>query len=211
MSRLLAAIAIVLLFSGCPSVPQGSSGAAMRDIGGGVIELSASGMRFPAAVSGFTRGEVHKYDPTGRDVGVGYNSTDPSAPIAITVYVYPSPPVPASGPSASEAKAAATHEVFERAKAEIFQVHKGVKSITEQEIPSPESSAHQAGYFGRFAYAEKFAGAVRPVESLLYVYCYVGESWTVKYRVTYPATSFGARTMVNRFVQDLTWTIKGPN
>jgi hypothetical protein len=206
--------AIVTLFSGCPSVPQSVSGPAIREVEGGIAEHSASGMRFPLSMSGFKRVGVRQYDTAGLNVGAGYNSSDPSAPIAITVYVYPSPSLRTIGSPASvvsEAKATLTRSEFQRAKAEIIQVHSDARPAGDQEVSAPRSAVHDAGHFGRFTYSDNFAGAIRPVESLLYVYCYVGETWTVKYRITYPANSLGGRAVTNQFIQDLTWTIKRPN
>jgi hypothetical protein len=109
--------------------------------------------------------------------------------------------------TAEETNQTLTRGEFQRAKNEVLQVHTGAKLVMEEEVPPPRSADHHNGYFARFAYAENYAGGVRPLESLLYVYSHVGQRWTLKYRVTYPASSLEARAVVNQFIQELRWTI----
>src|SRR6187551_3698428 len=101
MKHLVISVSAVLL-AGCPSVPQQpSAGPAMRDIGNGVIEHSASGMRFLPEIEGFRRGATRQYDAAGMNVSVGYDLPSATTPIAATLYVYPSPPIRSFGSTES--------------------------------------------------------------------------------------------------------------
>ena len=80
----------------------------------------------------------------------------------------------------------------------------------ESDVSAPSASLSENGYLARFTYVEDFGGRTGPVESLLYVYCYVGDIWTIKFRITYPE-SFDARPLADRYLNDLRWTIRGPN
>ena len=202
-------VALALFCSGCPSVPRVSAGPALRELGRGLIEHSASGMHFPATGGGFTRVGTRQYDAAGLDVSAGYNSVSPSAPIAVTVYVYPSPPVYSIGsPPAvvADAKRTLARREYQRAMHEILQLRPGARILSEEDVPAPAPAAHPSGFLAHFNYSENFAGQIRPVESLLYVYCHVGDAWTIKYRVTYPA-GIDARAAIDRLLQDLPWTV----
>lgn len=78
------------------------------------------------------------------------------------------------------------------------------------DISAPSASLFENGYLARFTYVEDFGGRTGPVESLLYIHCYVGDIWTIKFRITYPA-GFDARPLVDRHLNDLRLTIRGPN
>ena len=101
---------------------------------------------------------------------------------------------------------------FQRAKNEVVQRRPGVKVLNEESVAAPRQalSIFPSGFLARFNYSESFAGRVRPVESLLYIYCCVGDVWTVKYRITYPA-GLDARAAVDHFIQNFQWTARKPN
>lgn len=212
--RLLPLVAAwLLLLGGCATAPKPPSTAAMRDVGSDTIEHVASGMRFPPSRDGFARASIRQYDTGGLNVSAGYNSVGGRTPIVITIYVYPTPPARGGGDAARRAEE--RHRIgaaeFQQAKSEVIQARPEVKLIDETEVPGPEFAPEHGGHFARFAYPAEFAGRFQPLESLLYLYCHVGGAWTVKYRISYPASSIEARGVMNRFMQELPWTIQPPS
>ena len=105
---------------------------------------AATGFRFPARIGTFQReSAMRRYDSEGRDVSVGYNS-NPHAPdfVAMTVYVYPAPPVPAgTGADAS------LDEEFRRVEREVMTKDRFAHMLYEQAVtvdpalPSPAKRA----------------------------------------------------------------------
>jgi hypothetical protein len=185
----------------------------MQEIAQGVIEHAASGMQFPLECGDFTRAEFRQYDAAGLDVSVAYNSSSPIPPIAVTAYVYPSPPLRSFGSPKSvvdDAKSTLALGEFERCKGEIAKYHPGARLTSETDFSAPSESRSPKGYLACYTYVENFGGRTGPVESLLYVYCYVGDIWTIKFRITYSA-GVDARPLVDRYLKDLRWTIRGPN
>jgi hypothetical protein len=213
MKNYLGFIAIVLLSSGCPSVPQPTPrGVTWREIGGSV-EHTESGMQFPVSLGEFRRSSVRQYDAAGRDVSAGYDVSSTSVPIAITVYIYPSPAVRSIGSPQSviaEAKRTLARGEFRRVMNEIKQAHQNARAISDEEVSALASSDSQLGYLGRVTYTASFAGRVQPVDSLAYLFCFVADEWTVKYRITYPAGA-DARPLIEAFIRDLKWTFQTPN
>jgi hypothetical protein len=205
--------ALVLLFAGCPSVSQASEGAAMREMANGVIEHSASGMQFPLACGDFTRAGVRQYDKNGRDVSVAYNLLSSVTPIVVTAYVYPSPAVHSFGSPASvieDAKRTLSRGEYERCKNEVLHVHAGAQLTSETDIAAPDVTFPARGRLTHFKFVDRFAERVQPLDSLLYVYCYIGGVWTIKFRITYPA-DVQAEPLVQRFLQELKWTVREQN
>jgi hypothetical protein len=210
IARLLAAF--VSLLAACSSSAQAPVGPAMQTIANDVVEHSASGMLFPPTCGDFERAGIKQYDVAGRDVSVGYNLVSPSATIAITVYVFPSPPLRSFGsPTAvvDDAKITLSNRVFQGCKNEITRAHVGAQLANEPDI-AQTSATVRFGHFAHFSYSENFAGHRGPVESLLYIYCFVGGIWNIEYRVTYPS-GIDARPTLDRFLRDLKWTIRTPN
>jgi hypothetical protein len=206
-------LAFVALLTGCPSVPPVPGGPATREVENGVVEHSASGMQFPLVCAGFTRAGIRQYDEGGLDVSAAYNLMSPRNPITVTAYVFPSPALRSIGSPKSvidEARATLARGEIQRCKNEIMQAHSGARLASESDLRALATGLAQPGYFGKFAYTEIFAGRAGPVESLLYVFCYVGGVWTIEYRITYPA-GVDAGPAVNRFLQEFRSTIREPN
>jgi hypothetical protein len=169
----------------------------------------ASGMAFPLAVGSFQRVNLTRYDAEGLDVSAGYNLLTAGAGIAATVYVYPSPPLVSIGsPNDVVASARATlcKNEFEARKREIVVAHPGAKLVRESDAPLPQGGPPNPGKMAAFDYEEVFAGQQQPLHSELYVFCYIGGKWTVKYRFTSPK-SFDATDAISDFMARLRWTI----
>ena len=91
---------------------------------------------FPETVAGFPRGQIHTYDPEGRDMSVGYDMADASNPIAITVYVYPGPRLVSIGSPANViviARKRHTDNHFEEVKQEILERRPSPSLVSDQE------------------------------------------------------------------------------
>jgi len=90
------------------------------------------------------------------------------------------------------------------------QTPEDASAISDKEVLASASAVPQSGYLGRVAYTASFAGRVRSVESLAYVYCSIADEWTVKYRITYPDGA-DVRPVIVEFIRNLKWTLRMPN
>ena len=158
-----------------------------------------------------------RFDKTGLDVGVGYNQTDPAAPVAATIYVYPAPPLISTGSPASVIAAARQRLCkgeFERRKAELAAAHPGAALVEEKDVLLQRGGRQVAGKRAIYDYEAQFGGkftgpftGVRvPVSSQVYVFCYVGGKWAIQYRFTSPR-AVGSSGVIASFLADLPWTI----
>lgn len=194
--------------AGCGSVPQAeaprqaaSARPALSENADGSVEHIPSGMKFPALVGSFIRGKPRAYDAQGMNVSAGYDG--PQA-VTITVYVYP---IEAYG----NAQSFSAKAHFEDARNQIAAVRRGMRIISEQEVPPPRRAVSEPGLFGRYEFFGSDDGGSQPMESLLYVYAPVARRWIVKYRVSYPKDSLDARTAVGRFMESFGWALRaGP-
>jgi len=214
ISTLLFVFPALFLFFGCPGVLLAAKTPAFKQLAGDVTEHAASGMRFPASVGGFKRVGVHEYDETGNHVSVGYNLNLKNTQyclIAATVYVSPSPKVRSFGSRQNvvdSAKATLFKNLYEENKRTIIRTRPNVKLLIEKASPPPNQSKQPEGMYAKFSYKEDFGEKNQPVESHLYLYCYVGGNWTVKYRITLREnTSVEARQELDRFLKNFEWTI----
>ena len=161
----------------------------------------------PESVAGFQRDSVTRYDADGLDVSGAYNMVTPSRRIAATVYVYPSPPLTSIGSPpdvVAGARARLTEGEFARRKQEIEQAHPGAVLVEQREISKTASGQSYAGRLAIFEYEEAFAGSRMPVRARLYLFCYVGGKWTVKYRFTHPKSEDADRE-IQEFIQKWSW------
>jgi len=135
---------------------------------GNIIHI-ASGFSFPNKIGDFQRVMTRQYDPTGREVSVGYDSHKPE--IAATIYVYPS-------------NGRLLDTEFLVRENQIVAQHQGTKLIDRGTalITPNKTPALMANY----EYTDNFAGRVQPLRSRLLV-ARRGD-WNVEYRFTYPAS-----------------------
>lgn len=207
--RLLGLFATAL-FAGCSAVPQGP-GQSLRSLDDGRVEHIDSGMRFPATVAGLQRTAVRPFDPAGRNISAAYNSVAPEAPIAATVYVYPSLPIrdlEAARGAGQNVREVITRAEFNSVLAQIQRLNPDAKLVTEATVPKPGATTGDAGLFACLTYTGKIGEHQVPIESLVYLYVDAVDRWTVKYRFTYPSLSLESRATAGRFLQQLEWTFR---
>jgi len=168
----------------------------------------ASGMTFPVAVGEFRRVNLIRYDAAGSDVIAGYNSVEPTSGVAATVYVYPASSLGRidAKQDLAPARAALCGNEFQGRKAEIFRYHRGVHVVDEKDVPITFAGTSMTGRMAAFAYEDVFGGRLQPLQSEIYIFCYVGEAWTLAYRFTAPR-DFDASRAIAAFMLNLPWTI----
>ena len=167
-----------------------------------------SGMTFPVAVGEFRRVNLIRYDAAGADVSVGYNLGGPTGGVVATVYVYPASSLGAidAKQDAAPARVALCGNEFQGRKAEIFRYHRGVRVVDEKDVPITFAGTSMTGRMAAFAYDDVFGGRLQPLQSELYIFCYVGDAWTIAYRFTAPR-EFDATRAIAAFMLNLSWTI----
>jgi hypothetical protein len=170
---------------------------------------AASGMIFPLTIGDFKRSKVIRYDAEGLDMSAGYDSATAAGPLSATVYVYPAQSL-VSIESPPDVIVAARNRLaqneFEARKREIMQFRPGVVMIEERDVSLQQGNTSYSGRMATFEYQEMFAGQRQLLHSHLYVYCYVGGKWVIKYRFTHPRF-FDATKEMNEFMKNLSWTL----
>ena len=209
---LFAGIGLVVLLTGCPEVSD-TANAPISELAtnGDLIHLS-SGMRFPATCADFTRTGIHPFNAAGTDISCGYNFWSETGAVAVTVYVYPTPPVRSFGSPDSvidDAKRTVALSEFRKCQSEIVGAHPDAQLLGESACPAPNGSPIAYGHFADYSFRDDFARRTQPVESWLYIYCFVDGRWTVMYRITAPAGG-AAVPRIQRFLGSYHWTVGQP-
>ena len=169
---------------------------------------SATGMTFPLEVAGFNRDRILRYDKKGLDVSAGYNSSDLIRPVAATVYIFPAPSLISIGSSretVEPARALLTQRGFDLVKAAIVDAHPDAKLVEEGEASLTQGGKTYRGKRAAFEFREFLATA----RSEVYVFYYVGEKWTIKYRFTYPKDADVGK-QIEAFMMALQWPALRP-
>jgi len=175
----------------------------------GTTHVHASGARFPPAVGRFRRTRMVQYDPENESAEYAYLEGDDR--VAVTVYVSPSPSLTSIG---------SPPEVVERARTELCRRHfaevreaieeRGGAPILERDgdIRLVQDGAERAGFSAIYRFDRGLGGGwPGPTRSEVHVFCYVGERWTVKYRISYPAER-DVGPIVGAFLQEWQWGIR---
>lgn len=200
-----------LVLCGCPSMHTRSLAQPEHVAVRGAYVHSASKITMPESVGSFQRDTVSRYDADGLDVSVAYNLVTQFHQIAATVYLYPSPSLTSIGSPpevVAGARAYLTEAEFEHGKQEIQQAHPGAALVEQRDISQIESGQTYAGKLAVFEYDEVFAGSRMLVHSRLYLFCYVGGKWTVKYRFSHPKNEDADRE-IQEFIQKWSWYGEG--
>jgi hypothetical protein len=210
IQTLIPAVAALVL-CGCRSTDARSLSQPEQVAVRGVYVHSASKIKFPEDVAGFRRGAVTRYDADGLDVSGAYNLVTSSHRVAATVYVYPSPSLTSIGSPpevVARARAHLADSEFERRKQEIQHAHPGAVMVEQRDISRAESGKQYAGKLAVFEFDDAFGDSKVPVRSRLYLFCYVGGYWTVKYRFTHPKSENADRE-IEEFIQKWSWYGEG--
>jgi hypothetical protein len=172
--------ALAALCSACGQSFSGATQPAQIETTG-VYAHRGSGFSFPEGVGEFSRVAVTQYNADATDISVGYNLDRPGRQVAVTVYVYPAPPV--EGESAQERSCS---EQFDSIKSDVEHAHSGARLIAQTAAASPDPGYDKAGKKAVYEFEGVFAGKEQPLRSDAELYCYVAGSWFVAYRTTAP-------------------------
>lgn len=211
MIKLIAIPVVILLSSllaGCPprSRPLNQPQVIFAD---GAYTHEQSGMTFPLAVGDFRRILVERYDQDGLDLSAGYDLYLRQQKIAATVYVYPAPPLVSIGSppgTVASTRAFLAKSEFEARKREVLQPRPGARLIEDTEISVPIGGTVRVGRMATFEYEDQFAGRRQSLRSHLCMFNYVGGTWALKYRITYPA-SLEATHEIDTLLQGVPWNV----
>lgn len=213
--KLLKTITVVLisfLLTGCFTTSPSSVSPPDNTVVTGPYIHKASGMMFPQTVNDFQRSDIRRYDKEGFDESVGYDLYAPPRTITATVYVYPAPKVVSIGSPPNviaTAQDIAAKNHFEGCKQGILQLHPGAKLIEESDVSLVQAGKTQLGRMAIFQYEDVLANKRQLVEGRVYVFCYVSDNWTIKYRFSYPM-GYDATKDIDDFMRSLSWTLTSP-
>lgn len=147
----------------------------------GTYVHQASGMTFPTAAGRLGRTAIIQFDEDGLDVGAEYRVTTAEGSAAVTVYIYPMsalPPAPTVDESCSME--------FEEVKRSIVLRFPDASLVDERNESVPRLTGTRTGLAAAYEItANMFGGAKEPIRSEAHLFCAVGDSWAVKYRVSY--------------------------
>lgn len=211
MARLIAIPIVILLSSllaGCPARPRPLNQPQVI-FAEGAYTHERSGMTFPLAVGDFRRSLVQRYDQDGLDLSAGYDLYLTQQKIAVTVYVYPAPPLVSIGSPPGTVASARTFlakSEFEARKREVLQSRSGARLTEDTEISVPIGGTFRVGRMATFEYQDQFAGQRQSPRSHLCMFNFVGGTWALKYRITYPA-SLEATREIDTILQGVPWNV----
>jgi hypothetical protein len=194
MARRTLALGFLCILLGCPTLtPPG----VVAIEANGTWEHPASGLRFPEQVADYRRVRIDQYDPSGNDVGVGYNYESVAASVAFTVYVRP-PLTLDSGAPASLA------EQFDIERRVIHSHHPGGDESWVRDESFATESGSVPAKVAEYRYVQDFAYRRQPVVSQLHLFDRDG--WFIKYRVTFAeAQEEKAREIVRAMLESAPW------
>jgi len=168
---------------------------------------------FPKNLGGFHRSRVEKFDPAGKDIGIGYNNP---LPIAATIFVYPGPKDVALTPAPKQegARQSLLTSHFEQCKGDIFRAHPDAKLISEADYTLTQRSESFKGKKAVFSLKYTFGLSSQDSTSELYVFLMepgvkflVTDRYFVSYRVTYPVSK---QEQASREIAELMWNLAWP-
>ena len=190
------AIAALVCLAGCPvtqvnRLPQSSPLRQAAPISAiGDFRHIPSGFVFPTEVAAFQRVVLLQYDSAGLDISAGYNDALPNCPVALTIYVYPTPRMTFVGADpelVGSMEAQWLDGAYSDAKRQIVKAHTGASLESEDATAKDGLPRKKAVY------------SIDNTKSELMV-SVVHHSWFLKYRVTYPAPcSEQARSAIDSF------------
>jgi hypothetical protein len=152
---------------------------------------------FPERVGDYQRTTVYRYDAEAKDVSVSYQRIGPEGRLVLTMYVYPSRAVP--GPRESFCR-----QLFQMTGQVIAMQHSGATRLETGAAPAASGAEPSLSHKSAYAFRTMFDGEERDVRSELYLYCFVGGDWLVKYRMTAP-TSVDSADAVAEFIRSGPW------
>jgi hypothetical protein len=216
--------AAILLLTGCVAKsPPGTAAPVLPQPGivqaEGPYRHAGSGLVFPvtgtAAGAAFARTRITQFDDKGGDVGGNYDLYMPSGRMLVSTYVYPVPlGFRLSAPAGADKSIVQLTEVMLRnelclkelglREQEVFDTHPEARLLSEGEIRPPHGEAGVPGKVAVFETDDFINKRPGPVRSELYLFCYVGDLWIVKYRAT-PVRDAASEAILAAFMSQVPW------
>jgi len=175
----------------------------------GTFTHPSSGMTFPTTVGEFERSSVDRHNIADPDLTVRYDLISMAVSVVVTVDVYPAPLLDTAGVPASmvaTARENLSHQEFGAGMREIMGLHPGTVMIQEDEFSLPQKNNPSVGKMAVFEYEDVFFRQRQVLQSTLYLFCFAGGEWTIKYLFTYPRNA-DARHHIDHFMRNLPWTL----
>lgn len=165
-----------------------------------------SGMRFPAEVGEFKRGEIKYYDRAKRDVSVGYNRLGPLYNFSVTVYSYPG----AAGIGDDGYLASVSHDELQAAWPGIVgniadaNAESGFRWLEQREVNLDQGRQRLDGYYGYGKFNNPLPLGPVPFQS--YVFVFPTKRGFLKYRFSFSET-LGAQgpALMEKFLVRFRW------
>ena len=187
------------------ALPSGTALAQQPLFARGPFLAQAAGVTFLEKAGTFQRVDILTYSRDGKNLSVGYNSTEPTNPILATIYIYPAGRVLSFGSPrdvVNEAHDRVEQMEMDSVVHEILSAHRGAQIVRQERGNVAWGGRSLAALHARFSYAEPFFGKRQRLLGDIWLST-VGK-WYVKYRVTYPAANASsAMTSVQRLMKKL--------
>jgi hypothetical protein len=170
---------------------------------------AGTGFTYPASIEGYTRGRIYQFDANALDVSAGYDSADPTKPLAITVYVYPAPKLDTgelTPEEADKAREMMAGRWYRAEKREILSGRKASSVVQEKQYALERDGLTFTAEWTVFEFTDRFGKTQQPIRSHLFLFRYVGDEWAIKFRMTHPK-SFDATSEIESFLSKLPWTL----
>jgi len=178
----------------------------------GTYTHPASGMTFPARIGDFERSAVLRKDTQGDHVSARYDLISLAVSVSVAVDIYPAPHFDTAGlppEMVAAARENLSQREFEFRRRETMSSHPGTVLIQEGEVSLPQKDNPYLGRMAVFEYEDMFARQLQPLRSQLYLFCFAGNDWIIKYQFTYPRNA-DAMYEIENFMMNLPWTLKQP-
>jgi hypothetical protein len=197
---------------GCPAArPKHISQPDAAPLHGTFIHPS-SGMKFPVKVGEFERSSIVRHNIADPDLTIRYDLISLAVSVVVTVDIYPAPQLDTTGVPASmiaTARENLSHQEFSTHMREIMSSHPGAALIQQDEFTLPQKSNPYLGNMAVFEYEDVFFRQQQVLHSTLYLFCFAGTEWTIKYQFTYPKNA-DVRHHIDHFMRNLPWTLRQP-
>jgi len=201
---------IAIVLSGCPAARTKPLAQPEAVAIQGVYTHPASGMTFPTSIGDFERSAVLLKDTRGHYVNARYDLLSMAVSVAVDIDLYPAPHLDTVGlPSAMVgiARENLSQQEFESRRREAMSSRPDAVLVQEREITLPQSNNPFAGKMALFEYEDVFSRQRQLLRSQLYLFCFAGDAWIIKYQFIYPKNADASQEIEN-FMMNLPWTLK---
>lgn len=201
---------LVIALCGCPVAGPKAAGPMDTVPRHAVFVHPSSGMTFPAAVGEFNRSTILRHGIVDPEVSVAYDLVSVALTVSAVIDINPAPSLDTTGLPAGMAALARenlTHQEYGASMREIMGSHPGAQLIQEGEYTLPQRANPFPGKMAVFEYEDVFLRQRQQLRSHLYIFCFAGDDWTIRYQFTYPKDLYAVPD-IDSFLMNLPWTLK---